>query len=280
MHCDVETVTIASDGLGLYGRLRHHRDTAPTVVLLCGLGFHTFEYEPLAEHLAAAGLNSLSFDYRGHGHSPGPRGRWTLAELVADCRHTIDFLDRVHPGPAVLFGNSLGAMVAILAATDDGRPLAVAAANAPARAGDFLLTPTRRLLYGLLRRAEPVLRPRISVNHFIPYEHLIGDPAWLSTIRHDPLIEDSRRFSARTYRDLLETWDGPQAVRALHKPVLVLQGRNDQMQPPDQSRLIMDAANEPKRFELLDTGHLPHLEDPATVARLLAEWLSTISRSP
>lgn len=275
---DVETVTIRSDGLDLYGRLRRGRDTAPTVVLLCGLGFHTFEYEPLAARLAAEELGSLSFDYRGHGRSPGARGSWTLAELAADCRHAVDFLSVRSTAPVVLFGNSLGAMVAILTATHDGRPLGVAAANTPARAGDFLLSPPRRVLYELLKLAEPVVAPRVSVNHFIPYERLIDDPAWVATIRHDRLISDARRFRVRTYRDLLETWDGPRAVRALHKPLLVLQGRNDRMQPPEQSRLIAEAANDPKHLELLDTGHLPHLEAPDAVARVLTEWLSTIPR--
>jgi len=65
----------------LYARLRTSDQEALTIVLLCGLGFHTFEYEPLAESLAASGYNALSFDYRGHGRSDGPRGRWSLADL-------------------------------------------------------------------------------------------------------------------------------------------------------------------------------------------------------
>src|SRR6266508_3544236 len=87
-----QDVTFPSSELGLHGRLQHGADDAPTLVLLCGVGFHTFEYEPLAACLAAGGFNSLSFDYRGHGRSDGPRGRWTLDQLVADSRHAIDFV--------------------------------------------------------------------------------------------------------------------------------------------------------------------------------------------
>jgi alpha-beta hydrolase superfamily lysophospholipase len=152
----VETIAFRSAGLELYGRYRHRRDGAPTAVLLCGLGFHTFEYEPLATRLAVAGVNSLSFDYRGHGRSPGPRGRWTLDELAADCGHALDFLSRRDRGPVVLFGNSLGAMVAILCAAHDERTLGVVAANCLARADDFLLTRPRRGLFALLKLIEPV----------------------------------------------------------------------------------------------------------------------------
>lgn len=81
----------------------------------------------------------------------------------------------------------------------------------------------------------------------------------------DQLIRDARRLSVATYRSLLDRWDGPAAVQRLHSPLLVVQGRNDQLQPPRQSELLFDAANNPKDYLLVDTGHLPHLEDPSTL---------------
>ena len=119
MNC--ETLSFPSGELNLYGRMRHFAEGAPTLVLLSGLGFHTFEYEPLAAHLATEGLNCLSFDYRGHGRSDGQRGAWTLDELAGDTRHAIDVVRERHRGPIALFGNSLGAMVAILT-TANGMP--------------------------------------------------------------------------------------------------------------------------------------------------------------
>jgi pimeloyl-ACP methyl ester carboxylesterase len=201
---DVETVTFRSGDLVLCGRLRHRAAAAPTLVLLSGVGFHTFEYEPLATELAAGGLNVLSFDFRGHGRSGGPRGRWTLDEPVAD------------------------------------------------------------------------------IDHFYAYERLIDDPSWVSTIRRDPLIADARRLSAGTYRELLETWDGPQAARELRMPLLVIQGRNDHLQPPRQSELVFEAARSrdgSTRYELVETGHLPHLEAPGMLAERLVAWMSEITRT-
>ncbi|WP_158243943.1 alpha/beta hydrolase [Mycobacterium sp. 4858] len=276
---EVETIGFRSGVLGLHGRLRYQADDAPTVVLLCGLGFHTFEYEPLATELARRGMNSLSFDFRGHGRSSGPRGRWTLDELVADTVAAIDFLRQRHGGPIGLFGNSLGAMIAIMAGARDERVIGVAAANTPARATEWALsTPYRRALFALLQLFAPVAPIRISVNPFLKYEQLIDDPAWLSVIRRDPLIPDARRLSAPALRALLQTWDGTEAVRGLHKPLLVIQGRNDHLQPPRQSELVYAAANEPKQYKLVDTGHLPHLEAPAMLAEILSPWLSDISR--
>jgi alpha-beta hydrolase superfamily lysophospholipase len=273
----VETVGFRSGDFHLHGRLRYHVDEAPTVVLLCGLGFHTFEYEPLAAELAARGVNSLSFDFRGHGRSGGPRGRWTLDELVTDTAAAIDFLRQRHGGPIGLFGNSLGAMIAILTGARDERVIGVAAANTPARATEWALTtPQRRVLFALLKLIAPVAPIRISVNPFLKYEQLIDDPAWVSTIRGDPLITHARRLAVPTLRALLETWDGTQAARELHKPLLVIQGRNDYLQPPRQSELVYHAANEPKQYRLVNTGHLPHLENPAAVADLILEFLHGI----
>jgi alpha-beta hydrolase superfamily lysophospholipase len=273
-----EDVTFPSGDLGLNGRLRHSADDAPTLLLLCGLGFHTFEYEPLAACLAAGGFNSLSFDYRGHGRSDGPRGRWTLDQLVADSRHAIDFVHRRYRGPVGLFGNSLGAMVALLTGISDDRIAGVAAANCPARLTDFLLTRPRRAAFALAKLIAPLAPIRISVNHFYSYEQLIDDPAAVSTIRADPLIADARRLSAATYSEMLDHRNGPATASDLHKPLLLIQGRNDRMQPPEQTRLVFAAANNPKTYQTVDTGHLPHLEDPAGIAELLIEWFSELTR--
>ena len=273
MAAEPEVVSIRSDGLDLYGRLRHSADEAPTLLLLPGLGFHTFEYEPLAALLGVLGLNCLSLDYRGHGRSGGARGAWLLSDLVADARHAIGFVRARYPGPIALFGNSLGAMVGILAGAVDDRVVAVAAANCPARTGDFLLTRPRRALFALGKLVAPLVPLRISVNHFYSYEQLIDDRFWVSTFQRDPLITDARRLSIPTYETLLERWDGRSAVADLHKPLLLIQGANDQMQPPQQSRLVFDAANDPKEYRTVDTGHLPHLEDSDTLGALLAEWL-------
>jgi alpha-beta hydrolase superfamily lysophospholipase len=274
MNVEVEEVGFPSGELELYGRLRTAAEDAPTIVLLCGLGFHTFEYEPLATWLAAGGVNCLSFDFRGHGRSGGRRGRWVLDQLVVDSRHAIDFARTRYRGPIGLFGNSLGAMVAILTGSRDDRVLGVAAANCPVRIADFLLTRPRRALFAVAKLVAPILPMRISVNHFYSYEQLIEDRAWVSTFERDPLIADARRLSVATYSSLLQHWNGCSAVGDLRRPLLLIQGRHDRMQPPQQSRLLFEAANDPKGYETVDTGHLPHLEDPGTLAELLAAWFS------
>lgn len=69
MTIGVEELRFSSAYVELYGRLRSVSHDAVTRVLLPGLGFHSFEYEPLATWLAEHEFNCFSFDYRGHGRS-------------------------------------------------------------------------------------------------------------------------------------------------------------------------------------------------------------------
>jgi pimeloyl-ACP methyl ester carboxylesterase len=275
-----EPIRFRSGELDLYGRAWHVSEGAPTILLLPGLGSRTFEYEPLGAALAAGDVNALAFDLRGHHRSDCPQGRWTLAELTTDTRAALDVCCRCWTGPMVLFGNSLGAMVSILTSTVDERVDGVVAANSPAHAADIPLTPPRRELYALLQLIEPVAAVRVSVNPYIHYEQLTDDSDPVATIRGDRLITEARRLSVRTYRGLLWSLDGPRAASRLHKPLLVLQGRHDLLQPPEQSELVYAAAHEPKQYERLDTGHLPHLDAPETLSAAITAWADTLDRRP
>ena len=66
--------------------------------------------------------------------------------------------------------------------------------------------------------------------------------------------------------------DGPAAVHALHRPILIIQGRTDHLQPAEQSQILFDAANDPSEHQRLDTGHLPHLENAGPITKRLVDW--------
>jgi pimeloyl-ACP methyl ester carboxylesterase len=266
--------TVMSEGVELYARLTPAAASAVgTVLLLSGVGFHSFEYEGLEDRLAAAGFACVAFDYRGHGRSGGARGKWRLGDLVRDTQAVLDAVRGEITGLTAVFGNSLGGMVSMSAAVDDPRIAAVAVSNCPARIADFLMTPARRLLLGLAEAVAPILPFRISVNNFYSYEQLIDDPIWVQRIRADELITDARRLSIKAFQSLIEDWDGEAMARRLRTPLLVLQGDRDALQPASQSDLIYAAAHEPKRLIRLDTGHLPNLEKPDLLAKSLTDWL-------
>ncbi|MBL9025954.1 MAG: alpha/beta fold hydrolase [Myxococcales bacterium] len=273
-------VTIASEGLRLFGRWSEVANTAGALVLLPGLGFHTFEYERLQTLLAERGRSSLALDYRGHGRSGGPPGDWTLELLVADVRAAVDWILARHVGPVILLGNSLGAMAAVATANADARVAAVVASNCPAHVGDFLMTPLRRALFAIAKLISLVLPLRISVNHFYAYSDLIEDRALVDRIAQDDAIRKARRLSVAAYRALIDEWDGVREVARLAKPLLLVQGSRDRLQPPEQTDLLLDAAHEPKYRVRLATGHLPNLERPDLLADAVLSWLPKIGLGP
>lgn len=273
----VEEVHFASGAYRLFGKLRVHDEAAPTILLLHGLGFHSFEYDSLAPLLARGGFNSLAFDHRCHGRSDGPRGRWVLADLVEDAANAVQFLSRRVSGSIGAFGNSLGAIVGIHVAVREPRISSLVASGCPTRVADFAATRFRKRLLALIQAMARVVPFRVSVNHFVPYRRILLNPQLVDRVKRDPLIADARRFAPATYADMFE-WNALQVVGRLSIPMLVLYATRDGLQPAGQSTLLFEAARGVKEIRSLDTGHVPDLENPDLLDPILRDWFDRTLR--
>lgn len=250
--------------------------TAGVIVLLHGLGFHRFEFQRLGPLLAErTGQACFAFDFRGHGHSDGVRGRWVLADLLADARSALDHLSTSTRGPVSVYGNSLGALVGLHLAATDNRVHRLVASSCPARVADFASSRWRTILLRGLTLLDRVAPIRVSVNWFDPYKRILTDPAVRRRVAADPLISDARRLSVATYRDIL-TWTALDIAPKITISVLVLAATRDRFQPITQSTMLADAlSNAATELRLLDTGHVPNLEAPELLAPVLAAWFAT-----
>ncbi|OMI36019.1 alpha/beta fold hydrolase [Streptomyces sparsogenes] len=85
---------------------------APTAVLLHGLLTDSLAayYFTVGPGLAAAGVDVVMYDQRGHGRSERPAGRYRLEMFVGDLERLLDRLG-IH-GPVHLVGNCFGGTVA------------------------------------------------------------------------------------------------------------------------------------------------------------------------
>lgn len=92
---------------GLGGDGRH-----PTVVFVHGLGTDSLAsfYLTLAAPASAAGIDVITYDLRGHGHSEQPPTGYRLSDFGADLAGLLDALELVEP--VHLVGNSFGGTVA------------------------------------------------------------------------------------------------------------------------------------------------------------------------
>ncbi|MDH3680029.1 MAG: alpha/beta hydrolase [Acidimicrobiia bacterium] len=111
-------VTLATtDGLQLGAWYSPPEPGRPVIVVFNGNAGNRADRAPLGARLASAGLGVLLVDYRGYGGNPGSPSEPTLA---LDARAAAHFVGTTAPGHGlVLFGESLGAAVAIELATEE-----------------------------------------------------------------------------------------------------------------------------------------------------------------
>lgn len=163
-----------ADGLALLAWYAPAPEGRPVIVYLHGNAGHIgYRAEKVRPYLAA-GLGMLLLSYRGYGGNPG---RPTEDGLYADGRGALAFLEAEGVAPArwVLYGESLGAAVAVrLAAERAARaPVGALVLEAPftsladAAAYHYPFVPARRLVkdrYDTLSRIAEVAAPLLIVH--------------------------------------------------------------------------------------------------------------------
>jgi pimeloyl-ACP methyl ester carboxylesterase len=87
--------------------------TAPPVLLLHGLAGHLGEWDDLTTRLLADGHRVVRYDARGHGASTRTPADMTRAAAVRDA---VTVLTELSLPPAILLGQSLGGLTALLTA--------------------------------------------------------------------------------------------------------------------------------------------------------------------
>ncbi len=115
----------SSDGLSLVGILRR-TEGRPKKGAILAHGIMTSKdyggfYPGLANELAQRGIESLRFDFRGHGESEGKSSEMTIGGEVEDLAAAVLFLGRRTRSVGIV-GTSLGAGIAVLLAAKARRP--------------------------------------------------------------------------------------------------------------------------------------------------------------
>jgi lysophospholipase len=85
-----------------------------TILWVHGYAEHSGRYLPIIEYLLERGWHSVAWDLRGHGRSTGRRGYISdIEEYLADLTAVWTHWHKRIPEPVVLFGHSLGGLIAL-----------------------------------------------------------------------------------------------------------------------------------------------------------------------
>lgn len=244
------------------------------MLLLHGISEHSGRYGPEASQLAAAGIEVVAIDHRGFGGSGGRRAYVrSFDEYVTDAVDQLAEVRRLGL-PTVLFGHSMGGLIALLAVLQrrDPRP-------------DLLVLSAPALDAGvprILRRVAAVaarLAPTVPVPVPIDASVLSNDPQVVAAFRSDTMVV--RTVTPMLGRELFAAIDwANDHLDELDVPTLVLHG--------DEDRLVPTICTEPlesvrcvERRLLAGVRHEPHHEPSyVTWAKDLAAWICRSITAP
>jgi len=277
------------DGLALVRRDWPSADARGTIVIVHGLGEHIGRYAHVAARLNACGWSVVGYDQRGHGQSPGGRGRLAAGDdLPFDLAAVVDVVRAEAGGALVLLGHSLGGLVVsrFVAGALESPPPAwqrqVDGLVLSSPALDIGMTTAKRALLATLE----TLAPNLGIGNGLDVDAISRDAAVLAEYRADPLVHD--RIAPRLVRFLADA--GP-AVLALaprwQVRTLLLYAGSDRCVVPAGSAAFSAAAP----ASVVSTRAFPALfheifNEPEhdEVLTVLTSWLDTLAvpltRSP
>jgi acylglycerol lipase len=238
------------------------------LLLVHGLAEHSGRYEHVGQFFAEAGIDAHAVDLRGFGASGGRRAwidRWSL--LHDDLEAQIARLRTLDPKvPVVLYGHSLGALVALGYVLDGRSSPDLLVLSAPAISVE--MPAWQRALVGLLKRVAPGTR----LANRIASDWLSSDPDVLARYRSDPLMEH-RTTAGFAALALEEQGRVSSALARLAIPTLVIHGGDDRLVPTATSEAFERRAGVTRRVY---DGVRHELHNEPDSARVLADVVAWI----
>lgn len=206
-------------------------------VVVHGYAEHCGRYREVAHAIVNAGWAVLTYDVRGHGHSPGDRGyidRFTtyladLAAMQAAARGLVGASD-----PLVVLGHSNGSLITLRALCDE-RPLK---ADAAIVSSPFLALRLKVPKFQLvLARVASKLTPRLAQPNALRVDQLTADPQKQAERTADKLCFDIA--TARWFTEAAAAQDYVlEHAERIALPTTWLVGGADPIADPARSKLV------------------------------------------
>jgi pimeloyl-ACP methyl ester carboxylesterase len=245
------------------------RGSGPPLLLVHGLGYGRWGWEPVVDELAER-HEVLLFDNRGIGESDAPLGPYTARMLAEDAVAVLDAagLERAH-----VLGTSLGGMVALQVALD--RPERVdRLVLACTTAGGETMAPMPEQTVRLMQEM-PTLPREVAMRRGVENALAPGAPeAMIDRIMEHRLATAQPLAAWLAQAAAGVSFDVAHRLGEIGAPTLVLTGDLDVVVDRRNSELLA-AAIPGARFELFPGGgHLFFWEQPERFVEVVEEFLA------
>ena len=255
-NCHFQGTFKSANGLELYYQSWYPQTSAQAVlVIVPGHGGHSGIFTKMVEYLIERDYIVYSFDLRGNGRSPGPRGyinSW--AEYRADLKNFLNLVKSKEPQKNLfLIGQSMGGTIALDYILRESHQLQ----------GLILLSPALGLGVSswklVLGQILSRFLPRFALDTAIDFSAASRNPEVVAANRKDTLRHS--RGTARLAAELLKTIDWIYAhATEIEVPILILHGGADRVTLPESSRILFERLilADKQRREYPDSYHELH----------------------
>ncbi|HVU03093.1 MAG TPA: lysophospholipase [Polyangiaceae bacterium] len=217
------------------------------VLMVHGYAEHSARYDHVVPLWLERGLVVARFDLRGHGRSDGPQGHVDAFEdYVRDVRDLLRHLEGDpsfrHPRPPVLFGHSLGGLIASFAAAELGSGVAGLALTSPF----FGIAKPPPKLQAALGRLVAKVAPGLRQPSGLSGQDMTHDQARVQAYDADPLGFHHVTVGWFVAVTAAQERASERASR-IHVPFFCIAGGDDRVVSLPATRRFVDALGSPDR---------------------------------
>ena len=265
-----------SGDFNLYWRCWLPDGQVKAIILVAhGLGEHISRYNNLANNVVPLGYAVYGLDHQGHGKSEGTRVFVERFQVYLDDLYTLySMVSKDNPGKKmVLYGHSMGGLIAVDYAVKHQQDLAGLVISAPAlKPGESITAATIAMA-----RILSAITPKLGVQA-LDSTYLSHDKAVVEAYDKDPLVYRGK-ITARLGSELFTAMKamGSQ-MQFITLPLLILQGSEDKLVNQDGAKTLYEKAGSKDKTLKIYEGFYHEVHNEPGNARVFADieaWLAS-----